>query len=110
MAYSKYGAKPVVTADGQRFDSQREYARWRDLALLAYAGKIRMLERQVRFPLHAPNGQTVSTYVADFTYVQQDQSGRWIPIVEDCKGVRTHLYRLKAKWMWMEHGIRILET
>ncbi len=105
MAYSKYGAKPVVTADGQRFDSQREYARWRDLELLAHAGQISNLRRQVPYPLHTGDGQIVCTYIADFVYELNLET-----IVEDAKGVRTAMYRLKAKWVWLEYGIKILET
>ncbi len=105
MAYSKYGAKAVVTADGQRFDSQREYARWRELELLEHAGKIAHLRRQVRYPLNAINGEVVAWYVADFIY---EQDGKLV--MEDTKGFKTPLYRLKRKWIKAEYGIEILET
>lgn len=105
MARNKYGAKPVVLPNGERFDSQREYGRWRELELLAQAGRIRHLKRQVRYPLCADGGYPVCFYVADFVYELDGAT-----IVEDSKGVRTAIYRLKAKWMLAEYGIRILET
>jgi len=103
--HSKYHAKPVVTADGERFDSQREYARWRELDLLREAGRIHHLTRQQRYALHATGGQRVCWYTADFVYELDGEV-----IVEDTKGVRTPVYRLKAKWMFAEYGIKILET
>ncbi len=102
---SKYGNKSV-TIDGVRFPSQHEARRWRILKLLEQAGQISELKRQVPFPLHAKDGTKICDYRSDFTYL--DKSGRLI--VEDAKGVRTDLYKLKKKWLKAEYGIEILET
>ena len=46
----KYNNKPVVD-EGIRFDSKKEFARWRELLLLQKAGEISKLERQKKFEL-----------------------------------------------------------
>ena len=74
------------------------------------AGSIERLEREVVFVL-APavviNGRKKPAlrYVADFTYVRDGMK-----IVEDSKGVRTAVFRIKAHLMKSVHGIDILET
>lgn len=123
---SKYGAKKV-TKDGMTFDSQKEYRRWNELVLLQRAGRIRDLQRQVKFEL-LPTQRAESTevykagpqkglpkpgpvlekavvYVADFAYYQD---GKYI--VEDAKGVRTEAYKLKKKMLLYFQGIHIKET
>ncbi len=103
-----------TTVDGEVFDSKREAARWHELQLRERAGQIRNLRRQVGFLLHAPvigyDGEAqgmavVSSYIADFVYREQGKL-----VVEDSKGARTAIYRLKRKHMLIEHGIRIKET
>ncbi len=103
-----------TTVDGEVFDSKREAARWHELQLRERAGQISELRRQVVFALHAPvirdDGEAlgmavVSTYVADFVYREHGQL-----VIEDSKGVRTAVYKLKRKHMLLEHGIRIKET
>lgn len=114
---SKYRAKAVYrTPDGRyvgadypgekikEFDSRREYARWLALNLMLRAGRISDLRRQVVYELKA-NGVTIAKYVADFVYVEDGQT-----VVEDVKGVRTAMYRLKKKWVKAEYGIVIRET
>lgn len=100
------------------FDSTREYRRWCELRLLEAAGQIRNLERQRRWPLMAdavhPDGYQmppvkVGVYVADFTY-EQDCGSYWQLIIEDCKGVRTAVYRLKARIFEANYGRKIRET
>jgi len=49
---------------------------------------------------------TIGSYRADFTYVNEDGQ----PIVEDVKGFRTPVYRLKKKLMRALYGIEILES
>lgn len=100
----KHNAKPVRTDDGY-FHSTGEYHRWLELLQLEQAGVIAGLTRQVAFPLHCATGDMVTTYSADFVYV--DDGGI---VVEDFKGHRTAMYRLKRKWMAAEHGIVIRET
>lgn len=104
---NKFGAKRT-TVDGIDFPSKREANRWRQLKLLESAGRIRNLTRQrpYRFEI---NGTLVCRYISDFEYEEFD-SGEWVSIVEDCKGYRTDVYRIKAKLMRACHGIEIRET
>lgn len=109
---SKYHATKVVDRDGT-FDSKKENRRWHDLLLLQKAGKIRDLQRQVRFDLHAMGGVKVGAYVADFTYVVDDELHSNRIVVEDTKGFRTPLYRWKKKHFDAEYanaGWSITET
>ena len=107
MTRNKYGARRVMTPDGLVFDSRREYHRWCELKLLERAGRIWELKRQVKFELiPKQDGERACYYIADFTY--RDNTG--VLIVEDCKGCRTEVYRLKKKMMLWVHGIRIKET
>ena len=101
---SKYGAVRT-TVEGKAFASKREAARYCVLALLARQGHIKNLVCQVRYPLTV-NGQLVCTYVADFCY--QDIGGE--QIIEDCKGFRTPIYRLKSKLFTAVTGKVILES
>jgi hypothetical protein len=108
---SKYRAKPCVIG-GIRFASQREGARYLDLLALEKAGEIRELELQPKFPLYVcrrQNGELhqVCIFVADFTYREGPQG---ILVVEDSKGFRTPVYRLKAKMFEAQYAIEIRET
>lgn len=90
---NKFGAVAVVV-EGIRFDSKIEAGRWQTLRMLARAGGIRDLVRQVRFPLKV-NGTTIGHYVADFVY--------WWPngerVIEDVKGHQTEIFKRSAKHM-----------
>ncbi len=89
------------------YASKREAKRAQELRLLERAGKISRLETQVKFLLVPQCGKERPVhYVADFVY--QDQHG--IRVVEDCKGFRTDVYKLKRKLMKWVRGIEILET
>ena len=109
---SKYGNRKIF-ADGQSFDSLKEYRRWRELKLLERAGEIGLLRRQVPFDLLPAQyddrtGKLIERgvrYVADFVY-QTDG----FTVVEDTKGMRTKEYILKRKMMLYFHGIRIQEV
>ena len=71
------------------------------------AGAITELRFQVRFELiPAQEGEKALAYVADAVY--RDGAGQ--PVVEDSKGFRTDVYRIKRKLMLWRHGIRILEV
>lgn len=105
--FAKYHAKRTLTADGITHASKREAERWMTLKLLERAGEISKLQRQVKYLLiPAQNGERKCEYVADFVY--QDRDGN--TVVEDCKGYRTDVYRLKRKLMLWIHNIRIKET
>lgn len=102
---NKFRAESVIDpGTGQRFDSRREYRRWCHLYSLWQAGLIEQLQTQRTFQLRV-NGVLVATYTADFVYIEDGEL-----VVEDCKGVRTELYKLKRDLMWAIHRIRIRET
>lgn len=117
----KYGNRKVATEDGT-FDSVKEARRNAELQLLAAAGEIRDLQRQVRFELIpaqrepdtvGPRGgvhpgnviEKACEYIADFYYIDADGNA----VVEDTKGFRTKDYIIKRKLMLYVHGIRIRE-
>lgn len=110
---SKYRNRKV-TVDGILFDSIREARRWQELRLLERGGYIRGLRRQVPFELipnqRDANGRVIErkvSYIADFVYFDL-QKGR--EVVEDAKGCRTEVYRLKRKMMLDRYGIQIKEV
>lgn len=90
--------------DGQKFDSKREAQRWLVLKEMGTRGEVSGLLWQVRYRLEV-NGQKIADYIADFTYSKDG-----VFIVEDCKGMRTPVYKLKKKLMKAIYGIVILET
>lgn len=103
---NKYGAKKVKAFDGQVFDSQRECQRYGVLRLLERAGKISDLQRQVKYELiPKQEGERACYYIADFVYYEDGKK-----VVEDCKGMKTDVYKIKKKLMLWVHGIRIRET
>jgi len=96
----------VPTAvDGLEFQSKREANRYGELKLLLHAGEISDLERQVRFKIDV-GGIHVCDYIADFVYGKAHGA----VVVEDVKGMRTPIYRLKRKLMKAVHAIDIVET
>lgn len=101
---SKYKNEPTWV-DGLRFDSKREAKRWQDLELRRKAGAIACIERQKRYSLGF-NGEHICDYIADFVYREHGIA----TVVEDCKGFRTQVYKLKKKLMKAIYGIDILET
>ena len=109
MSARKYRNTPVVV-DGIRFDSKGEAKRWQELKLLQRAGEIADLERQVRFPLRGASGTTVCHYTADFRYVEMDNGYAKRAVVEDFKGMKTPLFKLKAKLFRDNYGFDIRLT
>lgn len=103
MTSQKYHAQPT-TVDGIRFASKKEARRWQELQLLVRGGIIKKLVRQPSFEI-VVNGHAICRYIADFSYVDRDGVGH----VEDVKGVRTPVYRLKAKLVRAVYNIIIEE-
>lgn len=120
---NKYNSRKV-RVNGQVFDSKKEYQRFCELSLLQRAGKIKDLKRQVKYVLipaqREPDrigkrggrikGKLLEkecSYYADFVYTDV-LSG--VTVVEDTKGVRTEVYKIKRKLMLKEYGIRIREV
>lgn len=111
---SKYHAVKT-TIEGVTFASAREAARYQDLRLLERAGEIRQLVLQPRYGLYVTPFGTVARdlaeivkcgdYVADFQYT----TAAGATVVEDVKGVRTPVYRLKRKWVEALYGLTIRE-
>ena len=104
---NKYRAKKVKY-EGLVFDSRKEYRRWRELLLLEKVGMIKGLRRQVKYELlpRVPGKwPRPVVYIADFVYHEGKKE-----IVEDVKGYRTDVYKLKKRLMWVVYGIEIRET
>lgn len=107
MTRNKYHASKTEI-DGIRFDSRKEAARYSELKLLERAGEIRDLQLQVPFELiPKQEGERACTYVADFVY---HIAGTGELVVEDAKGMRTDVYKIKRKLMLWRHGIKISEV
>lgn len=105
---SKYHNKKVVV-DGKTFDSKKEAERYQALKLLEKADVIRNLSRQVPFELiPKQENERAVKYIADFTYIET-ATGKII--VEDVKGYRTDVYKLKRKlFKWRYPEYEFLET
>lgn len=109
--YNKYGNHKTVR-NGRTFDSKHEAGRYAELKILERAGKISGLKTQVSYLLiptqYDENHRCIEhscKYVADFVYFENGQL-----VVEDAKGVKTDVYRIKRKLMLKEYGIRIKEV
>lgn len=99
--------------DDLPFASRKELRRWNELKTLQQAGTITDLQRQVRFQFPLPDGTLLRytpsnravTYIADFVYTENGQR-----VVEDAKGMRTDVYKIKAALMLGLNGIKIREV
>lgn len=105
----KYGNKKTICAGLHKHDSKKEAARCDELYLIEKTGRIRDLEIHPRFELRVEK-KKVCTYIADFCYVEEYNLGLTRYVVEDVKGVKTAVYRLKKKLMKILKGIDIRET
>ena len=96
---NKYFNKKVIV-DGIKFDSKKEAKRYNELKILKKAGLIKELELQKVFELQPKytnnKGEHIRsiTYKADFFYYDKNLEKY---IVEDTKGYRTDVYKLKKK-------------
>lgn len=89
---NKYKAKKVEY-EGVKFDSQFELKCWIYLKKLASEGKIKDLNRQIKFELLPANSvYRALTYIADFTFYVGDKY-----IVADAKGLVLPEFRIKQK-------------
>lgn len=105
------------------FDSIKEKNRIAELRILEKAGKIFNLRTQVKFELIPSQYENIETtlktkikikkvciekacsYYADAVYNYKNGD----LVVEDVKGVKTEVYRIKKKLMLYVHGIKIKE-
>ncbi len=110
---NKYHNKKIISCDGIKFDSLKEFRRWNTLRLLEEGGEILNLRRQVKFvliPSQRIQGKVVErecSYYADFVY-EDRVTGK--TVVEDAKGFRTDVYKIKRKLMLQKYGIQIKEV
>lgn len=124
MAYNKYGNIKCSTPDGKVFDSRREAQRYMQLRILEMAGHITDLKMQVPFELIPAQYETDAigkrggivkgklieravVYRADFVYTDTSTGET---VVEDAKGMKTDVYKIKKKLMLHVHNIRIVEV
>lgn len=94
----KYHNRKTIV-DGITFDSKAEAERYQELVLLQKSGVISNLQLQPTFeliPTFKKNGKTYrkTVYKADFSYFDHDVERT---IIEDVKGVKTPVYKLKKK-------------
>ena len=110
MRRSKYNAKPVKI-DGLSFDSKKEARRYGELKLMEKAGEIGLLKFHPRYSLDI-NGVHICDYEADFSYVPKEWEYRVCDreVVEDVKGYRTDVYKLKKRLMLAIYEINVRET
>jgi len=104
---SKFGNTKTIR-NGMVFDSKREANRFEQLMLLARAGRVRNLRRQVKYDLRV-NGILIATYKADFVYEELERDV-WSEVVEDSKGYPNDRWPMKKKLMRACHGITIRES
>ncbi len=111
---TKYRAVKVTTEYGT-FDSKGEASRYAELMILQRVGQIKDVRRQVVFELLpafqcAGRKERAITYVADFVYT----NSRGESVVEDFKGFKTDVYKLKRKmflskfpqFVFLETGVK----
>lgn len=109
---SKYNNRKV-RCFGETFDSMLECERYKYLKALEQQKVISNLQRQVKYVLlpsqkDSKTQKTIEreiTYLADFVYEKGSQT-----IVEDVKGMKTDVYKIKRKLMLYFHNIRIKEV
>ena len=103
MSYNKYHNKPTIV-DNIQFSSIKEVLRYSELKLLLNVKQIKDLQIHPSFLLQNKFIDSMGekhraiTYEADFSYhailVRKTKEQL---IVEDCKGVKTEVYKLKKK-------------
>ena len=109
---NKFGAKRTEI-DGITFASKHEAERYIELKYMERAHLISDLQLQRVFTLigaqRDKEGKIIERpckYIADFVY--KDKDGK--TVVEDAKGMRTDVFRIKKKLMLSIYGIRVQEV
>lgn len=106
----KYNNRTVIV-DNIKFSSKREADRYCELKILERHGHIKNLQLQPKFvilPKYEINGRKVRAihYIADFKY--EDKNTGEV-VIEDVKGVKTEVYKLKKKLFEYNTGLEIQE-
>lgn len=112
--YSKYKNKKYIDSEGNKWDSKKEYKRYLELKEKEDKKEISNLQRQVTYQvmprLTDENGKFKYhpiKYIADFVYTD-NTTGK--EVVEDAKGLRTEVYKIKKKLMYYVYKIEISEV
>lgn len=110
---SKYNSRKTIV-DGITFDSKKEAKRYVELKRMEQEGLIQGLELQVPFEL-VPSFTIMidgkkkkrrnMKYIADFVYYDNGNK-----VVEDVKGRKTDIYKLKKKLFEYKYHMTIKET
>lgn len=105
----KYKSKKTIV-NGIEFQSRKEAKRYEVLRDMQKRGEIQDLKLQVPFLLiksFCLNGRKYrkTEYIADFVYMKNGKQ-----VVEDTKGFKTDIYKLKKKLMASIYGIEIKES
>ena len=110
---SKYNSRKTVV-DGIVFDSKKEATRYIELRKKLENGEITDLKLQVPFELVPSFAIEIDgkkrkrrnrRYIADFVYCENGQK-----VVEDVKGRKTDIYKLKKKLFEYKYNVTIKET
>lgn len=96
---NKYKNKKTIV-DGITFDSKKEAEQYVQLTLLKRSGRVLFFLRQV--PFHLPEG---IKYLADFVVFYSDG----LVEVQDVKGVKTDVYKIKKKLVEANYPLTIKE-
>lgn len=108
---NKYHNKKIIY-NGIKFDSKKEMERYKNLKILERTNYICNLELQKKFLLQEgytnAKGKKIRPiyYIADFYYYDYIDN-KWV--VEDTKGVRTDVYKLKKKLFEYKYNLTIDE-
>lgn len=107
---NKYKNKKVIY-NGIKFDSIKEKNRYMQLLYLEKAGLIKDIKLQYEFelqPAFTLNKKKIRkiTYIADFYYYDNNLNDY---VVEDVKGIRTDVYKLKKKMFEYKYQKEIIE-
>lgn len=107
---NKYKNKKVIY-NGIKFDSIKEKNRYMQLLYLEKAGLIKDIKLQYEFELQPAfilNKKKIRkiTYIADFYYYDNNLNDY---VVEDVKGIRTDVYKLKKKMFEYKYQKEIIE-
>lgn len=94
-----------TTVDGVAFASKKEAAHYVKLKAMEKVGIITDLTLQPKFPI-VVNGYAIGFYAADFSYTVVSTGIRF---VDDVKGMRTAVYKIKKKLVEALYVIRINE-
>jgi len=99
MKKSKYRNKPTIV-DGIRFASKKEAKRYNELKLLKQSGEVKEFELQKSYKL-AGRYRYICDFLVKWSNGTED--------VEDVKGFKTPVYKLKKAWMKDKYNIDIVE-